>query len=391
MEANPEQRSRRSGDAAFLVVVAAGYIVTLVTPLNRSGPLWLSVFLLLGAAYVALGLWVSRRLERPISPAFQAGLIALQLALGGVITYLGQGNTWLVLLPMVGQSIEHLKRPWSYLGCALVWVMQIAPIFLLAGWQAALSWSTPFLAAVVFVAIFTQMTVSEQTARRDLSAANQKLREYAAQIEELAVVRERNRLAREIHDGLGHFLTGIHIQIKAARATAGQDPALSAAALEKAQTLTQEALADVRRSVSALRSDPSSERPLAERLEALAAEGRGAGLDIRLSLSGEALPLSPQVDLALYRAAQEGLTNVRKHARAARAELNLEYLPQRVRLTLTDDGVGLPAVPAPAGQGGFGLLGLRERLALLGGELRIAGAPGGGVCVVVEIPVGKAP
>lgn len=230
--------------------------------------------------------------------------------------------------------------------------------------------------------LFTLATVREREGRAELDEVNRQLRQYAAQVEELATVKERNRLAREIHDGLGHYLTAINVQIEAARAVMDGDRPRALDALHKAQTLTQEGLAEVRRSVAALRASPTESRPLPEAVAVLVEECRAAGIATELVVNGEARPLPPQAELTLYRAAQEGLTNVRKHAHVSSASVRLDYRGDgSVRLTVQDDGVG-----SDEASGGFGLLGVRERVQLLGGKVDIRTAPGQGFTLEVEVP-----
>ncbi|MBM4422085.1 MAG: sensor histidine kinase [Chloroflexi bacterium] len=208
------------------------------------------------------------------------------------------------------------------------------------------------------------------------------MREYAAQAEELATARERNRLAREIHDGLGHYLTVINVQIEAARAVMESDAARAASALSKAQSLAKEGLADVRRSVAALRASPIENRPLAEAIAALVEECRAAGLRADFLVNGATRRLAPQAELTLYRAAQEGLTNVRKHAHASFVSVTLDYDdPARVRLTVKDNGGG-----GGNANGGFGLIGVRERAQLLGGQMKMDTGMGEGFALEVELP-----
>ncbi|HEX2979741.1 MAG TPA: sensor histidine kinase [Anaerolineaceae bacterium] len=376
-----EKRSLRNSDIAFILVVLAAYTVY-ITAGGLSDPIVEVVLMaILGLLYLAIGIYGARFVARFRSPAWNAALFISAIATGTAITYLGNGATWLVLVPLVSTAVEDLSRPWALVACLAIFAGQIVPFLILFGGQAALMWGVTSLAAMAFVAAFTQITVSESKARADLAEAHQKLREYAAQVEELSVTRERNRLAREIHDGLGHYLTAINIQIKAAQATAGQDADLSMTALNNAQTLTQEALADVRRSISALRADPSTDEPLPERLNRLLAETESAGIAAHLTLQGVPRPLASQIEFALYRAAQEGLTNVRKHAQAKSAEVELTYRERSVHLQIKDDGSG-----AVDPGGGFGLLGIKERCELLGGSLRIATAPGKGFTLDIEIP-----
>jgi signal transduction histidine kinase len=217
----------------------------------------------------------------------------------------------------------------------------------------------------------------------ELSDANGKLREYAVQAEELAVTRERNRLAREIHDTLGHYLTVVNVQIEAARVMLDRDPDKVRDSLQKAQLLTQEGLQDIRRSVSSLRASPLDNKNLVEALRQAVEAVRASGLAAELELIGECRTLSRPAELTLYRAAQEGLTNVQKHAQAASVRLVLDFSDAtRTRLTVTDDGVGSVEKTGH----GFGLLGLRERAHLVGGALKIRTASSAGFALEVEVP-----
>jgi signal transduction histidine kinase len=381
----PRRWFRSNSEMAFVVVVLAAYLVLFTNQGYQFRLLETLLLVGLGLVYLLVGIFGARRIERRRSTRLIVSFLAIQMVLGSLIIYLGEGQTWLVLLPLVSSAVEYLPRPWSYFTVALIWVAQFLPFYLLAGWSTALAWGIPFLAAVVFVAVFTEITVSEQKARAELAQANNKLREYASKVEELAVVQERNRLAREIHDGLGHYLTAINIQLRAAQAVAGTDISQALAAMGNAQTLAQEALADVRRSVSSLRADPSTSRPLPEALSQLLTELHASGIRTNFILTGPPRPLPAQADFTIYRAVQEGLTNIRKHARASQVNLQLEYCPDCVRILLQDDGIGAAKV-----EGGFGLLGLEERLKLVGGSQQVDTAPGKGFRLQVEVPTNDA-
>jgi len=206
---------------------------------------------------------------------------------------------------------------------------------------------------------------------------------YAAQAEELAISKERNRLAREIHDSLGHYLTVINVQLQAALTVLDDDRQRAVTAVETAQQLSQEGLAAVRQSVSALRESPLGGKPLAEAIDALVQETQRAGIVVESELLGQPRRLEAAAELALYRTVQEGLTNARKHSRASRVDLTLDYDdPQRVSLAIKENGVGADSVDG----GGFGLLGVRERVQLLGGSLHIETGPGKGFSLTMEIP-----
>jgi signal transduction histidine kinase len=174
--------------------------------------------------------------------------------------------------------------------------------------------------------------------------------------------------------------------VKAARAVLAKDPARADAVLAKAQQQAEDALAEVRCSVGALR-EPRPPVPLSDALRALADETSAAGVPTSLGVSGAARPLVADAEESLYRAAQEGLTNVRKHAQATRAELVLDYTrPAAVRLEVRDDGAGIEQSESSATAPGYGLLGVRERAAQAGGHMSIESAPGQGSTLSVEVP-----
>jgi signal transduction histidine kinase len=153
-------------------------------------------------------------------------------------------------------------------------------------------------------------------------------------------------------------------------------------ALDKAQNLTQEGLKAVRQSVAALRESPVGQRPLSEAISLLTATTTQAGIVTEFAVKGKSYALPNPVEYALYRIAQEGLTNARKHARASRVDVELDYSQAgAVGLMIADNGVGT-AVAA----GGFGLLGIRERVQLLNGICDIKTTPGTGFKLTVTIP-----
>lgn len=381
----PRFRKLKHGHSAFMVVVIAAYLVYFTNAEYRFDLLNTVSILALGGIYFFLGTTGEKYIVRQNQPYLTAGYFAVQLTLGTIILFLGHGLPWLLLLPMVGSAVYYTPRRWAIIISALVWLLMAIPFYINFSFAGFLSWAMPFLAAILFVAVFSQTALNEQRARAELALANQKLRQYAAQAEELATAQERNRLAREIHDGLGHYLTAVNIQIKAAQAMVDENPELVRNALSNAQQMTQDALADVRRSISSLRNDPNTERPLPDTLTRLLAEIGTADVHTHFSLAGTARPLSQPVELTLYRAVQESLTNVRKHANAQNVQVCLEYRPDSVCLTVQDDGVGAAEIT-----GGYGLIGLRERVELHGGQFHIETEVGQGFCLQIEIPDGGA-
>ncbi|MGI5130711.1 sensor histidine kinase [Pseudonocardia sp. CA-107938] len=237
------------------------------------------------------------------------------------------------------------------------------------------------LIAGAFTAVVVVFFEREQRARAELADAHRQLRGYAEQAEELATTRERNRVARDIHDGLGHHLTVVQMQVQAARAVLPDDPARADAVLAKAQQQAGEALAEVRRSVAALR-EPRTLPALPDAVAALVAESSAAGVATELELVGTARELDSERTEALYRAVQEGLTNVRKHADAGSVAVRLDFTAaDTVAVEVRDDGRG-----ADGGTPGFGLVGLRERAEALGGSLERTSVPGAGTTLRVAVP-----
>jgi len=358
-----------------LAVLTGGAFLTLVIGVAGSGGPVPAV--LLGAAFTVLGTAGFVLVRRDGRLGWAVAYVVVQLPLAVATFALAPGvATTLFFVVLVSQSVLVLPRP----GTALV-ILLVPLVHAGMAWQEALREGLGLFASVLFAAVVTELLQREQRTRRELAEAHERLRDYAAQAERLATAQERNRVARDIHDGLGHSLTVVQMQVKAARAVLATDPARADDVLAKAQRQSEEALAEVRRSVGALR-EPRTTPPLPEALHALSEETSAAGVPTRLAVSGTPRPLPDETREALFRAAQEGLTNVRKHARASRADVLLDFADGAVRVEVRDDGTGIVDGPSP----GFGLLGLRERAAQLGGRLRVGTGAGGGCTLTMEVP-----
>ncbi len=198
-------------------------------------------------------------------------------------------------------------------------------------------------------------------------------RRAAAKLAELSAARERNRMARDIHDSLGHHLTAIAIQLEKASAFGERDPEAAEQALTDARTAAQRALQDVRTSVGALREPPTT----------LTAALTHLTDDATVHTTGEEPPLPQTTVTALHRAAQEAVTNARKHGNATTITVTVTFTDTEVRLEITDNGQGFDPAAETAG---YGLLGLRERAALAGGKSTVDSHPGEGTRVTVTVP-----
>jgi signal transduction histidine kinase len=239
-------------------------------------------------------------------------------------------------------------------------------------------------AGFIFMIVFTQLATSEQQARKELEKANAQLAEYAAQVEQLATIRERNRLAREVHDTLGHYLTVINVQLEVVTKLIESNPARAMEAAVKAKALASEGLNEVRRSVAALRPTPLEDKPLPEAIRGLIETSRDAGLMVTFEQTGGAQVLSSEMETVLYRAAQEALTNIRKHAHASAANVRLTYTPDAVSLRVRDYGVG-----RTGDEDNVGLNALRERTAALNGTVLAKNHLESGFVLEVTLPIAR--
>jgi signal transduction histidine kinase len=229
-------------------------------------------------------------------------------------------------------------------------------------------------------------------------------RAYVAQLEEraarlererdqdrrLAADEERTRIARELHDVVAHDVSVIAIQAGAARAVQATRPEAAAEALRLIETTARETLIELNRLLGVLRGSNGATadrrpQPGIDQLASLVEELRAAGLEVDARIDGEARPLPPAVDLSAYRIVQEATTNVLKHARARRVDIRVHYAETMLSLDVRDDGAG--AGGDPASSSGHGLIGMHERVALFGGELRAGRNPAGGFSVHARLPI----
>jgi signal transduction histidine kinase len=284
----------------------------------------------------------------------------------------------------------------------------VAGLVIVAPLVAQLTSTNELLLALAFTPSFGQVAVGFQSLqllafwlagvlvrgrRRAISMA---ARSAAMQRQaEQAVAAERARIARELHDIVAHHLSVVVLHAAGARAAGGADPVT----LAEIEQSGRQALTETRRLFGVLR-EPDGEVGLAPQpgigeLPALVGSLRAAGLEVGLSIDGDHTALPQAVNVSAYRIAQEALTNVLKHAGPARAEVTVCCADSVVTIEVTDDGPGNPAPPAVKGAGeeggGQGLAGMRERVAVFGGDLRAGPRPGGGFIVWARLPAGEPP
>jgi signal transduction histidine kinase len=392
---SPDVSAPRGWIVVMVITVVIAFLPTLLTgafPIEPRG-------LVLGGAgvlFLLSGLLALRNLSPDRSRVPRARVLAyfvLQLWLAGVIFVSGRfaGSLWICGLPIIAHALLYLRISWATAVIAATVIITAAAIIRVSGSLAALLPASSLLPAYAFVIVFTRIAIRAEEARREaelvssqLADANGQLREQATRIAGLATLSERNRVAREIHDGLGHYLTTVAVQIEVAKTTIWSDAAQAAGVLEKAHQLAQEALVEVRRSVSMLRSDVA-EASLTEKIRALLAATDRAGLEQLFHVQGPPRRLQAEIEHAVFRAIQEGLTNVRKHARARRVVVELDYREANVlTASVEDDGTGSAS---GAVGGGHGLAGLRERMEQLRGSCTTKSGPHGGFRLQLQIPL----
>jgi signal transduction histidine kinase len=379
-----------NADIAFAIVVLASYFATF-SSIRQTGLLDILILVVIGIGYVLFGIYGYAYIIRTNLLAAKGIYFIIQIILGSLIVSLGKGAGYnaLIFMPLAGQAVVSLPEIWAYLSNLAICGAYILSISSYSHtWVEVWAGLPTFFAGLIFIVVFTQVAVGEQAARKEverllaeLRDANQQLKDYSEQVEELAVIEERNRMAREIHDGLGHYLTTIHMQIQAAEAVMDRKPERSREMLEKAASLTVEALGDVRTSVASLRSSVQNQ-PLETVIKKLVADC--TSLKIDFLILGKPVQLAPQLRLTVFRTAQEAINNVQKHSRATSAQVKLDYSQaDRIKLSVEDNGVGTDQP-----QGGYGLLGLAERARLLNGTLTIQTAQGTGFMLKLELPYG---
>ncbi|HYF62883.1 MAG TPA: sensor histidine kinase [Herpetosiphonaceae bacterium] len=249
------------------------------------------------------------------------------------------------------------------------------------------------LSLAIFVGVFTVVAAlfQEHYKREELMAelrrAKADLERYASQAEELAVLRERTRLAREMHDSLGHALVLVNVKLEAAERLYAVSPERGAGELQATRQLVRGAMTDLRRSLADLRSSdqPGADLPLALRQHAEEWRRR-TRLELTCTLPERVPPIAPAVAEAFWAVAREALANIERHAAASRASLELRAA-EDLELRIGDNGLGVsPAALARPGH--YGIVGMRERIEAVGGAFSVGRAEHGGTLVVARARLG---
>lgn len=351
----------RPASGALLAAVLA------VAALHDSAGGRVQVPALLAGGAVVVGAWALGHLRYPRIGPLAMGLGSLALAWAGATTTSD--------VAFVVTVISLARRLPQVAGAAVALVLLAASEAIVAVRWGMLNPTNVLFSAVGTAALYALVVTIgrlQQEQERTRVALEELRLSRGAQVE-AARGAERIRLAREIHDVLGHTLSALAVQLEGARLLLEREGAAPAAveAVARSHRLAREGLDEARRAVGTLRGDGL---PGPDLLPGLV-EGfaHDSGTEARLAVEGEPADLAPDARLALYRTAQEALTNVRRHARASRVDLRLRWEPAGAELTVENDGVAMGAEPPRAG---YGLAGMRERAELLGGKLELGASDG---------------
>ena len=267
------------------------------------------------------------------------------------------GSTWATILHL-GTGLWALQQDLLARGFFVRALIRIALLYLV-----------PLMVSV--------LAQRERQQHAELEAAHQRLRRHAATVEQLAVSRERNRLARELHDTLAHSLAALSVQLEALRTLLAHDPAAAQDRLNDVTALARSGLEESRQAIQALRTDPLKTLGLVGALRGmLQAFQARTGVQADLRVAGKELDLTDEEAQTLFRIADETLTNVERHAAAQRVAVRLAFGHDRIDLVIRDDGVGFD--PAAVDPDRYGLTGMRERAAMIGATLKVNSRPGRG-------------
>ena len=251
-----------------------------------------------------------------------------------------------------------------------------------------LNFALSFGLALVFVLLLINALLAERQSREKLMLANEQLRQYALRIKDQVTLQERNRIARDIHDSLGHSLTALNIQLEGALKLWQANPVRAQTFLMEAKRLGSTALQEVRQSVSTLRSDPLQGQSLEDAIASLVKEAyRATGVlpDYSINLL---YPLPVEVSTTVYRIVQEALTNICKHAAATEVQIQLSVTTTDLSLVIQDNGRGFRLDQNTTG---FGIQGMRERAVALGGQFDIESQPAAGCRISAHFPLIRLP
>ncbi|MBZ0295534.1 MAG: sensor histidine kinase [Anaerolineae bacterium] len=382
-----------------LIIWALLFVYLLIPRLQR----------LLGRWYLSLGLLVATVMPIITQRWFQSQMLTdaqlrellprqrLALSTGNIA--LVSGDSWIITL-----FVPLVLIAWQYgfrhvlafaFGTALLDLALTIPILGARGEYLIVTWTaiSSRTAAFILIGFIVARLVARQRQQQDkLAEANKQLGNYASiledftvNLEQLTTSRERNRLARELHDTLAHTLSALSVQLEATDTLWTTRPEEAQKLLRDSLSTTRSGLTETRRALQALRASPLENLGLGLAIRQLAeSAAERSGFALKLDVNPQVENLSPQVEQTIYRVVQEALENVNRHAGAKQVSVTLQRENGTVVTTVTDDGFGFDPSTLNA-EDHFGLRGMQERVEVFGGSLSIQSQPGGGTTIQLTI------
>ncbi len=370
-----------------LLIAAMGIAAMLELVVGRDSPgapttsLWFS---LPAMALLVLPLFARRRFPFAAPAAYWVLAAVLTFADGLLITFPGSLNVIGLATAFLLGNLRDRRQ--AFIGLAIVTGSIVTVVYNIPGPEPS-SWLIfiPLRFVAGWVAGYALRERSEQAeAAEERAAQAERDREAAARV---AVAEERSRIARELHDIVAHAVSVMVLQVGAVRHKLPDALAEDRDALRGVERAGRTALTEMRRLLAAMRSDGEEAelvpQPGLDGLDSLLDEVGRAGLPVELHVDGNPFPLPRGIDLSAYRIVQEGLTNALKHAHASDADVTVRYRPDELKIEVRDNGRG-----GATGDGlGHGLVGIRERVKIYGGEMTARPAPEGGFVLTTRLPI----
>jgi signal transduction histidine kinase len=369
---------------AFLAI--AGMLELVVGRDSPGAPPTTLWFAIPAVAVLVLPLFARRRFPFAAPAAYWLLATALTFVDGLLVAFIGSlGVVGLATAFLLGNLRSPLK---AGVGLVIVLVGIVIVVYNIPGPQPAGDFVfIPLRFVVAWVAGYAlRERVEQAEAAEERATHAEREREAAARV---AVAEERARIARELHDIVAHAVSVMVLQVGAVRHKLPHTLEEDRDALGRVEQAGRTALAEMRRLLGAMRRDGDGvelgPQPGLDGLDALLEDVGRAGLPVRLRVDGDRFPLPRAIDLSAYRIVQEGLTNALKHARASHADVTVRYRPDELEVEVVDDGAG----PATSDGLGHGLIGIRERVKIYGGEMTAGTAPAGGFVLSARLPLDR--
>ena len=377
---------------AFMTLVLVGMYIVSITSNPALRQFWNgTLFTILMVIHITVHWMVIRIIQTPKNKAIY---IIGQGLLAFIITYLSKntGMVFSLYMALIGETIGFLGiSRWSALSTLYFLTLSLLNLAIFTNLDNAIYWLITIIPIIIFISMYVTLYVRQAEAREkaqalatELEAANRQLTEYAARVEDLTIVNERQRMARELHDTLSQGLAGLILQLEAA------DAHLTNNHTTKAQSIVgnimvqaRSTLAEARRAIDDLRQPSLDNLDSALRLET-SRFTNATGIPI-LFHADQTPPLPASVTETLVRTVTEALTNIANHAHAHNVNVNVEMKDKTLLLTIQDDGQGFDASTIPSGH--YGILGIKERVRLVNGSFEIQSENGKGTTLKIEIPL----